>query len=146
MYNKSIYSQFLNYDFDAPYDVVIDSAYQSFIQELPQEITSDVLQKITTLNTEILEILCQLNIDKLFITITTSQSLFYRFSVANFQLEFKLEVFFNIDSADSTEAVLHVYKSGEKQNSFYGTIKELTNVINSYIPNKYAFIFEFEEI
>jgi len=109
---------------------ILNDAYKAFriqLLSIPEDAS------IVFLNTkDILSILGQLKtIDKLFISLTSSNSIFFRFIIAE-KNEFKIEFFYDYDKNDKedVQSVLHYYSDGEKKSSYFGSISSIFSIIS----------------
>ncbi len=89
------------------------------------------LKLIDSLNSGVFECLSTFPIEKLFISLSNNDSIFYRFILNNNSLEFKFEVFFDEEKTEEFElqSILHIYENSIKKGSFYGSLEEMYNVI-----------------
>jgi len=115
---------------------VLNDAYKSFRKQL-SSIPDDLHYALFSITNDFFGQIKGLNLDKLFISITQSNSLFFRFSNYNSNYEFKFEIFSEYDSTDEKdiESILHLYKNGEKENSYFGTVQNLFNIVKNLTPD-----------
>jgi|GEM_PF-5442045 len=113
---------------------VLNEAYKSFKTQL-SSITPEFRVSACSVTDKVFDLLNRLNLDKLYISITSSDSLFFRFSNCKSDYEFKFEVFYDYDESDENdiESTLHVYKNQEKKDSYFGSIEYLFNTINELL-------------
>lgn len=92
--------------------------------------------KIVSTYSNALTRILPLNLNNLFITLTKSDSIFFRFTSIDNVYEFKLEAFLDYDECDNddVESTLHIYKNGIKQKSLYGDIDYLCDIVRKIIP------------
>jgi hypothetical protein len=125
----SIDSTILNLYFDSE---LLQNEYALITEKLrllspEQAIFTD---KIHEINNEIFNFISKIKIDNIYISITSSNSIFYRFLNLDNKIEFKLEAFFDVqDDEKEFEAVLHVYKDGKKNTSYFGPLGEVNEIV-----------------
>jgi len=105
--------------------------YKSLLEKYRNRAELPVL-KINDLNNQVLELLSQLpeSLSYLYISITSSDSLFYRFSKKDEKCEYKLEVFFNLEDEESeVQSTLNVYENGVNSHSYYGLVIDIFDII-----------------
>jgi hypothetical protein len=109
---------------------VLNDSYTEFKRQLhsiPESLHGRIY---STLNDFFIR-LNDVELTKIFISATHSESLFFRFSTHNSNIEFKFEIFYDYNSADETdiESILHIYDNGEKVNSYFGSIEQLFDIV-----------------
>lgn len=84
----------------------------------------------------------ELNLSKLYVSVTTSNSLFFRFSNWNSNTEFKFEIFneFTPTEEGDVESTLHIYESGKNKGSFFGNIHYLFSIVKEH-STAYPFVY-----
>lgn len=109
-----------------------------FIFNEESELIEDVSirKSLKGINSEAFSFLSGLLLEKLFISATSSNSLFYRFKMSNIDYDFMMEVFLDFDGNGNVGATLQVYKNSSKLKSFSGTTDNIYNaVINTAFEN-----------
>lgn len=100
--------------------------------------------KIRSKNNEILFLISALNLDSLFISLTNSNSILYRFKFIDTKYEFKWEVFLDDEDDCAIQSILHIYQDQKKVKSTYGSIQYIYELINAtvYDESLNSFIIE----
>jgi hypothetical protein len=93
---------------------------------------------IKGLNSYIFSLIGEYEFEKIFVSITSSNSIFYRFKLEESSYEFKWEIFydFNQDPDSDVESILHIYKDNIKIKSTFGFIDFTYDKINAVIDNE----------
>ena len=116
-----------------PNSKIAKSALNSFNTEIGfyNEFYNGLISEIKSLNNDVFRLISDLPLDKLFISLTTSNSIFYRFTLLNSTYEFKLEVFFDYNENEESDiqSTLHIYHNGVKEKAVYGSLEYLYNII-----------------
>lgn len=119
-----------------------------YTNRVSRSITNDFLQegldkpkynKIISIYSKVFTRASVFNLSRIFVTLTQSDSIFFRLKSDNNKYEFKLEVFFDYDeyNEEDIESTLHIYKEGEKQKSLFGSVDYLCDEISrllTFIP------------
>jgi hypothetical protein len=109
------------------------ASLNSFISRANELFEGADLCNILGLNSEIFSHLSEFDLEKIFVSITTSDSLFYRFKIKGNPYEFKLELSFEQSNEPNIESILHIYKNGIKDKSTFGSLYYTLDVIYSLI-------------
>lgn len=111
---------------------------KSFLNVINNLDSQSLTKKIFSKNNEILFLISALNLDSLFISLTSSNSILYRFKFFDSRYEFKWEVFIDEENNDDNEiqSILHIYQHQKKIKSTYGSIEFIYEVINSTLYDK----------
>lgn len=117
----------------------LNNAFEKEMATYKRYINSDETTLRKAIKTANLSI-ADLHLDNVFISFTNSDSIFYRFNIAKTHDEFRLEYFLNYDkdNLDDCEAVLHIYSSGIKISSNYGSLEALVDLIHTTIKDHIA--------
>jgi hypothetical protein len=125
---------------------VVEGAYDSFKKQLLSLDCTDIERSgARYYNYEVFALIGELPLNYLYVNITPSKSIFYRFGISHY--EFKLEVFFDYDANDDSDvlATLHVYNKNQ-QDSYFGSLEYLQKVITStYEENRENYDIFFED-
>lgn len=120
-----------------PNSDIAQKAYVSFKEQVysPLLENEELISKANTINSEIFNLISEFSLSKFFVSITTSNSIFYRFAIFESNLEFKLEVFFDYDVNDESDiqSTLHVYDGSIKEGAYFGAIDYLYKIIISKV-------------
>lgn len=109
-------------------NVIASNALDIFYAE-----TKDIHNKGLSVNNRIFSLISALDLEKLFISSTTSNSIFYRFKIKNNSFEFMWEVCLDYDGDGNTGCTLQVYIGDENQKSTSGSIEEIYLIISKMI-------------
>lgn len=92
---------------------------------------AELYNRIIEVYTDVFNRISGFNLKHLFVTLTQSDSLFFRLISNDNIYEFKLEAFLNYeaDNDQDIQATLHIYKNSSKQKSLYGDIDQLCRII-----------------
>lgn len=118
-----------------PTNDIVKEALSSFTKQLFFISESGIYDKIISKNNEVFKLLSELPLRKFFVSITSSDSIYYRFSFLNSEYEFKLEVFFDYEEEDEfdIESTLHIYNGKVKEAASFGSLESLHNIITNHI-------------
>lgn len=130
-----------------PSNEVADKANLLF-EERISFVAIDLLYKIKYYNYEVFKFISQLDLNRLFISLTSSDSIFYRFSTYGNNYEFKLELFLDYNPADNRDiqCALHIYNNANKIGAYYGNIEYISTVITKTYEDKADADIYFENI
>ena len=118
-------------------DSIIRQSYETLQEQLELNRYGEAafVSIITTYYNSVISLLGEMFLDKLYVSVTNANSIFFRFSRHNSPYEFKLEVFYdyNPDDEDDIEAILHVYKNNIDMGSYYGSLEYLIEIIKEKV-------------
>lgn len=106
-------------------------ALKKFQNECSEIETSEELMGLMDINNYIYSSISGLPLEKFFISLTSSKSIFYRFKIKNSSYEIKWEVFSDTDELDGFYCALHIYNNGIKEKSVHGSVDYIYEVINN---------------
>jgi hypothetical protein len=119
---------FINDLYLYPTNKVSLNALNSFDKKVMSFSDKNLVEKIRSYNNEIFNLISEFDLDYLFVSYTSSDSLFYRFKVFNSSFEFKWNIFINNDKEENSTLI--IYKNSNKKHSYYGSISELYTTVN----------------
>jgi len=106
---------------------ILNEGLKDFNDQLRDfHINTPTAESIINLNFQVFDYFSRIEVSTLFVSITGSDSIFYRFSGRQKNVEFKLEEFIDYTGEpEDVEAVLHIYTNGVKEGSYYGSLDEM---------------------
>lgn len=116
-----------------PQNSVAQAALDAFVSVCGKIYSPVDSVDIIGLNNELFQLISSLNLERLHITLTQSDSIYYKFKTKDSEFEFRWEIFHDyvLGDVDDIQSTLHVYKSGAKTGSFLGSTYETLEVILS---------------
>jgi len=109
---------------------VSETAINEFDAHIKKRLAEEDFVKTKTINNSVMSLISGFDFEKLYISYTTSHSIFYRFRATNNpSYEFKWEVFIDEDEDCDFEAILHIYKDSIDTKSTFGSIDYTFNTI-----------------
>jgi hypothetical protein len=118
----------------------VSDALKHFNLEIKKLDNSDLADRMSINNAEVISLISLFDPEKLYISITSSDSVFYRFKLYDSPFEFKWNVFVNANEEENSTLI--IYKNSIKQNSYYGSVYELYDAINNVLNEAPEYSFE----
>ena len=113
---------------------IFDKAYKSFKKQL-NILPQNKLQIISSKSNIVFELLSSLTLSKLFISLTSSDSIFFRFSPSILNLSLRFSMITDQNDNSDIESTLHIYENGSKISSNFGSIEYLFNIVRKLSNN-----------
>jgi hypothetical protein len=111
---------------------IASKAIRNFYIESERILDSEIAESYGNINNEVFSLLSWLPLEKLYISITTSDSIFYRFKISNSPFEFMWEAFLDYDGEGNKGSTLQIYKNAIKQKATFGDIDYIYNTVNDF--------------
>jgi hypothetical protein len=122
---------------------IADSALQKFYSDSRLFSDDSLIGQYLSVNTEVFSLISGLPLEKLFISVTSSESIFYRFKLFGWVYEFMWEVFLDYDGDKNIGSTLQIYNDSTKVKSTYGSISYIyDSVIDISFNNPYNLGFD----
>lgn len=119
---------------------IASDALKKFESECNDLEESYIFDKLTNINNYIYSSISGLPLDRFFISLTSSHSIFYRFKTISSPYEIKWELFLDEDGDEDFYCALHIYNNSVKEKSIHGTIDVIYDVIiNTLFSQSYSF-------
>jgi len=109
---------------------VASNAIRGFYVESGKVLKGELAESYKAFNNEIFSLLSWLPLEKLYISVTSSDSLFYRFKLKDSPFEFMWEAFLDYDGEGNKGSTLQIYKNDIKQKPTFGDTDYIYSVIN----------------
>jgi hypothetical protein len=109
---------------------VAANAIDRFVLQCDKINNSEQRRLFSELNTQIFNLLTWLSLDDLSISITSSESIFYRFKVSDSDFDFMWEAFLDYDGEGNFGSTLQVYKNDVKYKSTFGEVDYIYETVN----------------
>jgi hypothetical protein len=99
---------------------IASNALNAFYEEVYGAYDENLTEKFINVNNEVFSLISKLTLNKFFISTTSSESLFYRFSIVDKPFEFMWEVFLDYDGEQNIGSTLHIFNADNKVLSTFG--------------------------
>jgi len=111
-------------------NMVASNAISAFDLQFPKRIKGRDYQSYSDYNAQIFSLLSWLPLEDLYISITSSESIFYRFKLKDIDFDFMWEAFLDYDGEGNKGSTLQIYKGDNKYKSITGDVDAIYGIIN----------------